>query len=67
MVHHYCIAAKSHGVFIFRFKGAFVDNQTVDFSDRIRVSRRKGKDKIMGEFSDRSMHGSVTSRPLRKL
>jgi len=25
-----------------RFKGAFVDNKTVDFSDRIRVSRRKG-------------------------
>ena len=36
-----------------RFKGTYIDSGAVDFSDKLRTSRRKGLTKL--EFSERSI------------
>ena len=38
---------------LFRFKGTYIDSGAVDFSDKLRTSRRKGLTKL--EFSERSI------------
>ena len=42
---------KHNCIFSSRFKGAYIDSGAVDFSDKLRTSRRKGLTKL--EFSEK--------------